>query len=638
MLDIIGNIVSPVLSGLFLFIFSLYFLLIEDSQSSSKKYFTVFLISFCFFLFGRPIQVLAGAHPIPLIINNLRSFLFSTITIPMVMLADFSRPEQEQKNRSWLLHTGGAVLGLIYCIFNILGTTGSSTILTMGSLNVQDSVTAQMTAPYYGREVTIAVYMILALLLIFDSVSKMRRVGHYRGNKKISMKKVYLYNTGKLIFGLSFFLGSYLQQWWIYYMGSLLSVSFLGTGITLDIKESKRRMQKVVSYIREDLIQDFSLDIHMHQQVSEMLELLNIPSDINTFIIFKEQSGGMKDLSSGELSDDSSIKEISVLLDKVVGQNNFILMSIGTDMLGLCLSVTPGNSRTEMISITEMVKTSIGFLKDVNIGIGRSYSGLTDLKNSYHEAINAVEYASSIKGGQVIHISDIQDEESRNEYPKKEKDAFLAAIRIADKLRAEKQLRLYIDGLQHYGDESENLLRVRVYELLGSMIESAISGGGKLDALLGLSKTLFEEITIIRSQAQMEEWLVSRSSEIIDIVGRSHSNRTSTLVRKAKEYMDLHYAEAISVKDVADAVCISESYFKSVFKKSSGYSYSEYLKNVRIEQAKKLLITTENTITEIAFDVGYQTANSFSALFKKQTAMTPTQYKNSRKNSSESHK
>ena len=631
-MEILGNLISPFLSGLFLFIFSLYFLLIEGSGSSSKKYFTVFLVSFCIYLFGRPVQILSGAHPIPLIINNFRSLLFSAVTIPMVMLADFSRPEQEQKIHTRLLYSLGVILGLVYCLFNTLGSRGSSTIFSIGSLNIQDTVTPQMTAPYYGREVTVGVYLILALMLIFDSVSKIKRVGHYRGNKNISMRKVYLYNTGKLIFGLSFFLGSILQQWSIYYVGSLISVSFLGSGIILDIKESRHRMQKVVSYIREDLIQDFSLDVHMHQQVSEMLELLNIPSDINTFTIFKAQSGGMLDSSSGKLSDDSTIKEISYLLDKIVGQNNFILMSIGTDMLGLCLSVSPENSRTEMINITEKVKASIGVLNDVNVGIGRSYSGLTDLKNSYHEAINAVEYASSIKGGQVIHISDIQDEESRSEYPKKEKDAFLAAIRIADRDRAEEQLRQYINGLQQYGDETENLLRVRVYELLGSMIESAISGGGELDALLALSKTLFEEITLIRSRAQIEEWLVSRSSEIIELVGRSHSDRSSTLVRKAKEYMDMHYAEAISVKDVADAVCISESYFKSVFKKGSGYSYSEYLSHVRIEQAKHLLLTTENPVTEIAYDVGYHTPNSFSALFKKHTGMTATQYKNSIKN------
>jgi two-component system response regulator YesN len=360
-----------------------------------------------------------------------------------------------------------------------------------------------------------------------------------------------------------------------------------------------------------------------------MLELLQIPSDINTFIVMREQDRD-EHQTIFRFTNDSSVKAISSLLENIVGKNNFILMSIGTDMLGLCLYVSPENSHSETIRICETVKSSIKTNNYINIGIGRSYSGLSDLKNSYHEALNAVEFAYGIKGGQVIHIADIQDHEIQNEYPMKEKNAFLTTIRMGDQDNLEKQLRLYISKLLQYGGEPENLLRVRVYELLGTMIESAISGGGEVDALLILSKRLFAEVAIIRSQAQMEEWLISRASEMIDIVSRSHSNRTQTLVIKAKEYINLHFSEAISVKDVAEAVCISESYFKSVFKKSSGSSYSEYLTTIRMDQAKNLLNTTDKSVTEIAFDVGYQTPNSFSTLFKKQTGMTPTQYKNAK--------
>ncbi len=632
-LEIFGNILIPALTGIILLIYVLYFVLIEESKDNSIRYFTVFLISFGLFLIGRPVQILSGGHPAPVIINNIRSFIFSSITIPMVILADFSRPAKNRRSLFWPLIITGILIGIVYSIFNTVTTTGAEVIFTIGNLNVYDSVTPSRSDPYYGREVTIAIYLVLATILFLDSIAKIQRyrLNHARG--KGFLNKVYLYNTGKMIFALTFFCGALIHQWWIYYVGALVSVSFLGYGIAREIRENRTRMQKVVAYIREDLIQDLSLDVQMHQQVADMLKLLHIPEDINTFIVLKQNSSG-KDKESGSRDfNDLLLRDAASLLDKTLGANQYILMPMGTDMLGICLPVSSdtGLCRSETIRICENLKSSVEMLRNYDFGIGRTYKGLEDLKRSYHEAVTAVEYANRIEGGQVVHITDLQDEEPRREYPLKEKNAFLSAIRMGDSVKAQDQLQKLMSLLFSYGSETDKLQKVRTYELLGTMVESAIAGGGDVDELLELSEKLFSESAIIRSQAQLLEWLKSRTEDIIQIVSRSHSNRSKNLVIKAKEYINEHYAEAISVKDVADAVCISESYFKSIFKKSSGYSYSEYLTVVRMNQAKNLLNTTEKSVTEIALDVGYQTPNSFSSLFKRETGMSPTQWKNSQK-------
>ncbi len=630
--EIFGNIIIPVLSGIFLFTYFLYFALIEESKTSSIRYFTVFLISFCVFLFGRPVQILSGGHPSPLIINNIRSFVLSSVTIPMVILADFSRPEKDRRDRFWPLIIMGVLVGVVYTVFNTLTTTGAEVIFTIGSFNVYDSITPSHTGPFYGREVTIAIYLVLAIILFLDSLSKIQRARHYKGIGELFRKRIYLYNTGKMIFAFTFFCGALIHMWWIYYVGSLIGVSFLGYGVALDIRENRKRMQKVIAYIREDLIQDLSLDVQMHQQVSDMLKLLHIPEDINTFVVLKENLHGRGKTSSNNLND-SLFREAGNILDKILGRNHYILMPMGTDMFGLCLPVASETEicRSTTIRVCETLKNSLAALQNYDFGIGRSYKGLEDLKSSYHEAVTAVEYANRIEGGQVIHITDIQDEEPRREYPLKEKSAFLAAIRMGESAKAQEQLQRLTGLLFSYGSETDNLQKVRTYELLGTMVESAIAGGGDVDELLEISEKLFSESAIIRSQGQLLEWLKSRTDEIILIVSRSHSNRYKNLVIRAKEYINEHYAEAITVRDVADAVCISESYFKTIFKKSSGYSYSEYLTIVRMNQAKNLLNKTEKSVTEIALDVGYQTPNSFSSLFKRETGLTPTQFKNSSK-------
>jgi two-component system response regulator YesN len=629
-IEIYGNIVIPALSAVFLFMYFLYFLIIDESKSESTRYFIVFLISFCLFLLGRPIQILSGSHPIPLIINNIRSFLFAAVTVPMIMLADFSRPGKGGKRRFWILVITGSVLGAVYCIFNSLTTAGSAVIFTLGSLSVIDSVTPLMTPPYYGREVTIAVYLTIAALLFTDSLVKIRRATKNVSYAGLNLPRVYLFNGGKLVFALTFFLGSLLQQWWIYYVGSLISVITLGYAVAFDIRDRKNRMKKVISFIKEDLIQDLSVDAEVHNEVMDILSLLQIPRDINTFIIRQEPGAARQNTGGSRDGEKGVVRELSAYLQQLLGENQFILIPVGTDKTGICLSVEPGADfgRAETIALCEGIIREVAASGEGNIGIGRSYSGIDELRKSYQEALTAVEYASRIDGGQVVHIADIQDGEARVQYPLKEKAAFLTAIRMGDRDIALAQLEELTRRLFSYGNDRDRLAKVRIYELLGAMIEAAISGGGNVDELLEISERYYNEAVIIRSRGHLLDWLKTPTEEIIGLVSRSHSNRYDSIVRKAMKFIEEHFAEAISVKDVADEVCVSESYFKSIFKKTSGYSYSEYLTRVRMDKAKELLHSTQKTVTEIAMEVGFHTPTSFSTLFRREVGMSPTQYKN----------
>jgi two-component system response regulator YesN len=627
--EVYGNIVIPILSAVLLLIYFLYFMFIDDSKSASFRFFRIFLISFCVFLVGRPIQLLSGPHPIPLIINNFRSFIFAAVTIPMIMLADFSRPEKPGRTRFWLLIFTGSFLGGVYWVFNSLTTTGSDVIFYLGSIPVVDSVTPEHAPPYYGREVTISVYIAIAALLFADSVVKIRRVANHHPETDINRARVYLFNSGKLVFALTFFLGSILHQWWIYYVGSLVSVVVLGYAVALDIRDNKKRMERVAAFIKEDLIQDLSTDAQIHTHVTDLLTVLRIPKSINTSVVLQESSARRERKTPGEDRDSSMTRELSGYLEKELGANQFVLIPIGTDRIGVCLAVEPGEDfgRSKTITLCENLKRDIGGNKDFDIGIGRSYAGIDDLRKSYQEAFTAIDYVSRIEGGQVVHIADIQDGEARIRYPLKEKAAFLSAIRMGDRDIALAQLQQLTTSLFTYGTDRDRLVRVRIYELLGAMIESAISGGGDVDELLELSERYYNESATIRSRAHFAEWFRSLTEETIDVVTRSHSNRYDGIVRKAMQFIDEHFAESISVKDVADEVCVSESYFKSVFKKGSGYSYSEYLTRVRMEKAKELLHTTEKSVTEIAMDIGFHTPTSFSSLFRREVGLSPSQYK-----------
>lgn len=93
------------------------------------------------------------------------------------------------------------------------------------------------------------------------------------------------------------------------------------------------------------------------------------------------------------------------------------------------------------------------------------------------------------------------------------------------------------------------------------------------------------------------------------------------------EYLDNHYSEDISVKDMARMCNVSYSYFSRFFKKVMQKTFVEYLNYVRITEAKRLLLTTKLNITEVALNVGFSGSSYFIEQFKRYNSQSPKQFK-----------
>ena len=98
-------------------------------------------------------------------------------------------------------------------------------------------------------------------------------------------------------------------------------------------------------------------------------------------------------------------------------------------------------------------------------------------------------------------------------------------------------------------------------------------------------------------------------------------------IRIAKQYMQNHYMEGISLEEVAGVVGFSTGYFSALFKKEMGIGFSEYLIQLRMEKAKELLKGTSINIKDICNQVGYSDLKHFNALFKKYSGIKPGEYR-----------
>ena len=130
-----------------------------------------------------------------------------------------------------------------------------------------------------------------------------------------------------------------------------------------------------------------------------------------------------------------------------------------------------------------------------------------------------------------------------------------------------------------------------------------------------------------------EKPLIFGSREMGDPAG---DKNTPSVISEAKLYMAEHFADSsLMLQDVAKAVNMSNSRFSTVFSQQNGQTFTEYLVYLRLSKAKELLRTTDHRSSQIAFEVGYNDAHYFSYIFKKNTGMTPSEYRSRYQNQPE---
>ena len=100
-----------------------------------------------------------------------------------------------------------------------------------------------------------------------------------------------------------------------------------------------------------------------------------------------------------------------------------------------------------------------------------------------------------------------------------------------------------------------------------------------------------------------------------------------TVIRTALAYMEEHYADSISLRSVADYVCLHPVHLSRLFHQQTGRTFQATLTAMRMEKARELLNGTDLKVYEVSRLAGYQKSRYFGELFKENTGLTPMAYR-----------
>ena len=105
------------------------------------------------------------------------------------------------------------------------------------------------------------------------------------------------------------------------------------------------------------------------------------------------------------------------------------------------------------------------------------------------------------------------------------------------------------------------------------------------------------------------------------------ANAEPPVITKARQFIREHHTDDLSLGQVAAAVHTSIFYFCKLFRKVTGTTFTEFVSRTRIEKAKNLLLNPNLRISEIAYEVGFQSLTHFNRVFKKVAGESPTEYR-----------
>lgn len=138
-------------------------------------------------------------------------------------------------------------------------------------------------------------------------------------------------------------------------------------------------------------------------------------------------------------------------------------------------------------------------------------------------------------------------------------------------------------------------------------------------------------VKILNSERKNMEYLLNLYSQelifhLLQVKGVSRllNLKPENIISKAIQYMNDEYMFPLTIKQISAQFDMSEANFSQCFKKATGINPKEYLTNLRMEKAKKLII--HSSVTDTAFDLGYRNVSRFITLFKEKYGVTPKQY------------
>lgn len=257
---------------------------------------------------------------------------------------------------------------------------------------------------------------------------------------------------------------------------------------------------------------------------------------------------------------------------------------------------------------------------------GTEKNSLLEVYLSYQEAVSALHQHICQKGHNVIYFDkDMKEKEGVFLEIEEQENQLFEYMQKYDATGMIRGLELIfqkaISEKRDYKSIQATCMKLVVL-LVSQLEEMVILKEDVIFLSVEIEQKIQQTHSLVHLEKNMKEFIYS----ISEILKSTKNDKYNAIVSEAMRYVEEHYAEEISVKNVASGFFVTPNYFSQVFKAQTGVNFTDFLNEYRIKQSKHFLKNNSLKIYEIAELAGYQNYKYFNKVFKKYTGMSPKEY------------
>jgi AraC-like DNA-binding protein/sensor histidine kinase YesM len=282
-------------------------------------------------------------------------------------------------------------------------------------------------------------------------------------------------------------------------------------------------------------------------------------------------------------------------------------------------------------ALTEHLQQQITSYLNVQVSIGMSlpFSSFSSLAIAYREGLEALKHRIKLGEGIIIQYENVNEGKHylNLNYPAHLENELMDAIKLADKDRAKELLRTFLQAVFAI-ELSPQEYQIPLARLLNNLLIIMQESGVSLTQIHPRKGSLLEELLELHTTAEIDDWFWTKVVyPLVKIFKDRQEAQYHNISEKIIDLVQHQFDTDLTLEECASRLHYNANYLSSVFRKETGYSFSEYLTIYRFQMAKKWLEDSEMPIKDIAAKLCYNNSQNFIRSFRKQEGMTPGQYR-----------
>ena len=287
--------------------------------------------------------------------------------------------------------------------------------------------------------------------------------------------------------------------------------------------------------------------------------------------------------------------------------------------------------RREADKYTKSVRNEVKSLYSIEVrfALDQIYNSAMDLTNSIQKELHILNQAQiSEINSPYLWCHEIIVQETGFYYPRDVENRLINFTKDGNYERVSEILKqLEINNLIRRR-LSPNMLRMFIYQLYGTLIRISQDLSIDNEEFYKLSDTIHTRGDINISYEEIFDHINGYFICLCEMVNERKQNQNIKLMLEIEEYLKSNFEDRnLSLGMLAEKFNYSPAYLSLFFKEQFGSNFSTYLEEIRMAEAMRLLRECHRSIEKIAYEVGYNSPNSFSRAFKRKFGITPGQYR-----------